>query len=78
MTNKFWKKVIKCEHEWDGNYYETYDCATEYCTATEFRCKKCGVYSTECGCGFENGLSGWSYKRYMKEQLKRQFAKVNE
>ena len=73
MTKKFWKKVNKCKHEWDENYYETYDCATDYCVAKETRCKKCGAYSVRCGCGFETGLSGWNHKRYMREQLKHQF-----
>jgi len=52
-----WKRVNRCKHDWT-DYCKTGPCATPYCSYTELHCRKCGVYRTECGCEFENGMSG--------------------
>lgn len=52
-----WEKINNCEHEWT-DYYKTGPCDTPYCSYRELHCRKCGVYHTECGCGFENAMSG--------------------
>lgn len=70
---KFWKQVEKCQHVWNPNYYESYTCANEYCEAHEEHCLKCGVYKTECKCGFENGMSGHPIKRSTRKKLKAGF-----
>jgi len=69
--SKFWEKVNKCKHEWNPDYYETFSCANEYCNATEQHCLKCGVFKTECKCGFENGLSGHSVNRATRRNFKK-------
>ena len=62
--SKFWDKVLKCEHKnLDPNYYEHVSCGTPYCSGHETHCLDCGVYISECGCGFNNGMSGWPYRR---------------
>ena len=64
---KFWDKVIKCEHKnLDPNYYEYVPCGTPYCGGHEMRCLDCGVYITKCGCGFNNGMSGWPDRRWRR------------
>ena len=72
--NKFWDKVRDCKHE---NTYDCYHdsvyCSTPYCSASEYHCKDCGVFITECGCGSSSGMSGWSSRRvdnYWKRKLK--------
>lgn len=52
----FWNRVYKCNHEWDGDVCNLITCATPLCSGTETRCKKCGVYKSECGCGYQDGL----------------------
>jgi len=69
--NKFWDKVLKCKHEPTNNYLADFTCETPYCEATEYHCKKCGAYITECGCGFNNGISGWSHSRCITENKKK-------
>jgi hypothetical protein len=66
LKNKFWDKVYKCQHEPTENYLENFSCSTTYCDGMEWRCKHCGVYISECGCGSNNGMSGWSMKRWRK------------
>jgi len=62
--NKFWDKVLKCKHEnLNPNYYEDIYCPTPYCSGYETHCLDCGVYISECGCGYNNGMSGWPYRR---------------
>ncbi len=61
----FWDKVNQCNHEPTQNYLEHIGCGTPYCRGQEWHCKKCGVYITECGCGFLNGMSGWSNQRWL-------------
>ena len=67
----FWDRVDKCKHD---NLYEDYCeelyCSTPYCTGYEVHCKDCGVYISKCGCGSENGMSGWSSKRWKKRSVK--------
>jgi len=66
-----WDKVENCNHEW-SSYYDAGSCPTPYCSWSEKRCEKCGVYEIECGCGFENGLSGESRKKAMRRLMKKQ------
>lgn len=65
--SKFWDKVEKCEHEL-GEYSDGGACWTPYCSWSEYRCKKCGVYVTSCGCHFEDGMSGWPRRRWMRSK----------
>lgn len=67
---KFWDKVSKCQHEFYDNYSCDIGCGTPYCHGFEYHCKKCKAYITECGCGFCNGISGWSDKRYQRKVVK--------
>lgn len=61
---KFWDKVKKCKHEnLSETYYQMFTCDTPYCSGHEVRCKDCGVYISKCGCGANNGMSGWPMKR---------------
>jgi hypothetical protein len=60
----FWDKISKCDHEPTNNYLESISCQTDYCNGSEWRCKHCGVYISECGCGYNNRMSGWSKKRW--------------
>ena len=59
-----WEKVYDCKHENHySNYYAGGGCATPYCDWSEYHCRDCGVFIMECGCGFMNGISGWSYAK---------------
>jgi len=70
--NKFWKKVIKCNHEnLSSDYYAPVYCGTPYCGGDEVHCLDCGVYISRCGCGFCNDVSGWPEKRWKKLYDKR-------
>ena len=70
MKHSFWYKVKHCKHEHlSPDYNPIVHCWTPYCTASESHCLDCGVYIRECGCGSENGLSGWSVKRHRKEAI---------
>jgi len=71
-ADKFWKKVSTCKHEWSPTYYDSGSCGTPYCSWTELRCKKCGVYLTDCGCHAWYSWSGWPTKRWMKLEKKKQ------
>jgi len=62
--NNFWDKVEKCSHENLSDYHETVLCPTPYCSGYENHCLDCGVYISKCGCGFNNGLSGWPQSRW--------------
>jgi hypothetical protein len=65
--NKFWEKVVKCEHKnLSPDYCEYVSCWTPYCGGWEEHCLDCGVFITKCGCGFNNGMSGWPEKRWRK------------
>lgn len=77
-VSKFWQKVLTCHHEWDEKYSAYLRCNTEHCSGTERKCKKCRVYSSTCGCGAENGLSGWPERRHQERYDKwarKRFAK---
>ena len=66
--SKFWDKVEKCEHSnLSESYYRHIYCGTPYCLGTEDHCLDCGVYISKCGCGCNNGMSGWSQKRWRKK-----------
>lgn len=63
MQNHYWN----CSHErLSNNYYESFSCETPFCEGSEIRCLQCGVYITTCGCGYNNGISGWPRKRWNK------------
>ena len=60
----FIQRVTKCRHKnLSETYLKTWSCATPYCEAEESHCLDCGMFIIVCGCGCENGLSGWSYSR---------------
>ena len=67
-TSKFWEKVSNCKHEETANYLVSVYCDTPYCHGYEYHCKHCGVYVTECGCGYNDGMSGWSHKRHLNHE----------
>ena len=70
--SKFWDKVHKCKHDnLSPNYLENIYCGTPYCSGYETHCLDCGVYISECQCGFENGLSGWPSKKYKAHDKKK-------
>jgi len=62
----FWDKVNECKHANLSDYLVPIYCGTPYCTGMETHCLDCGVYISECGCGADNGMSGWSWKRWKK------------
>jgi len=73
---KFWKKVNKCEHKnLSPDYCVMISCSTPYCHGgAEVHCLDCGAYITECPCGANDGMSGWSeerHKNYVKKRSKR-------
>ena len=79
ISERFWKKVEKCNHEnLSPNYYETFSCWTPYCNGIETYCLDCGVYIRKCGCGAENGMSGWPNKRHLKLERKKLYAQGRE
>ncbi|MCK9371422.1 hypothetical protein M0R04_16020 [Candidatus Dojkabacteria bacterium] len=64
MENNFWVKVEQCNHENLSPFYLSGGrCDTPYCTVYEYHCLDCGVYISECGCGTNCGLDGWSWHR---------------
>lgn len=67
-TTKFWNKVSQCKHKETDNYLVSVYCDTPYCHGHEYHCKLCGVYVSECGCGSNSGLSGWSHKRWINHE----------
>lgn len=68
--SKFWKKVILCNHEFYGDYAGYIYCETPYCEGYELHCKKCNAYISKCDCGYCNGVSGWSEKRWINRRKK--------
>jgi len=78
QLNKFWKKVYKCKHKnISPNYYEIIYCSTPYCSGYELHCLGCGVYISECFCGYNNGMSGWPQKRWQNIRMKKERATWN-
>jgi len=66
---------MACNHEnKSGNYFEEWHCETPYCQVFEWHCLDCGVYVTECGCGYNNGMSGWS--RHRRQSFRRKQAAI--
>lgn len=67
-VSKFWDKVLKCEHKnLYPDYYEGWSCSGAGhvgCMASEYHCKDCGVYFSECGCHTDEGMSGWPWRRW--------------
>ena len=77
--NKFWDKVEKCDHKnLEPNYYKNVPCGTPYCYGRETHCLDCGVYITECGCGFNNGMSGWPDRRHRRLWRKKEQVYVSK
>jgi hypothetical protein len=69
MLTKFWQKVKECKHKnISPNYSEIIYCSTPYCNGEEIHCLDCGAYISKCGCGFNNGMGGWSLKRRKKRE----------
>ena len=70
---KFWEKAQSCKHEnFYPDYHVSFSCGgTPYCSGYEIHCKDCGIYISQCGCGWNNGLSGWSYKRHRHWEKKK-------
>jgi len=74
---KFWDKVLKCTHKnMNPDYCEPIPCWTPYCSGWEEHCLDCGVYITKCGCGFNNGMSGWSDTRWRRHEKRKRFTKI--
>jgi len=63
----FWDKVEKCKHDY-SDYFKFVSCETPYCGGQEERCRKCGVYISDCGCHCVAGKSGWSSKRWSSQE----------
>jgi len=71
QLERFWAKVVNCKHEnLSPNYSEPIYCSTPYCCGSEDHCLDCGVYISTCGCGYNNGMSGWSNKRWERRGIK--------
>ena len=63
----FWNKVDKCKHvNISPSYYKSFTCETPYCIGEETYCLDCKTYISKCGCGFWNGVSGWSQSQWKK------------
>jgi hypothetical protein len=63
-----WKKVKRCKHKnLSPDYLGHIYCDTPYCEGSEDHCLDCGVFISTCGCGSNNGMSGWpnvKWERY--------------
>ena len=69
----FWDRALACKHESiSPNYYVSFGCGTPYCRGYQSHCLDCGVYISECGCGFNNGMSGWSHLREKRFREKKE------
>jgi len=70
---KFWDKVEKCKHKnFYPNYYVGVYCITPYCSGYEVHCMDCGAYISQCGCNYNNGISGWPHLRYRNWEKKKE------
>lgn len=68
----FWERVEACDHEnLSPDYAVGFRCGTPYCRGDEYHCLDCGVYITKCGCGYNDGMSGWSDGRWRTYRKKR-------
>lgn len=74
MPGAFWDKVEKCNHEnLSSDYLQTFRCETPQCTGSEVHCLDCGVYLSDCGCHYNQGMSGWPRQRelgYNRKEIK--------
>jgi hypothetical protein len=74
--SKFWDKVEKCKHEnISPDYLGGVSCDTPYCRGKETHCLDCGVFISDCGCGSNDGMSGWSWLRWLRYWRKRERSK---
>jgi hypothetical protein len=53
------------------DYSRVLYCWTDECCGDEYHCRKCGWFISECGCGFMNGASKISNKRWETIQRKK-------
>lgn len=63
----FWHKVRRCKHKRLSDYNAHTHCANQSLGCEggmESHCLTCGAFITECPCGYENGISGWSNRRW--------------
>lgn len=70
-TFKF--KKFRCNHKNLTDHLVIFSCETPYCRATETHCRDCGAFLISCGCGYNDGIEGWSRKRFrqlMEKQSK--------
>lgn len=66
-----WHKVEKCPHNDVTEHERLFSCGTPYCGGgSEYHCRDCGVFFTECACGFLNSMSGWSWRRWRSHDKK--------
>ena len=76
---RFWRRVNRCKHrdeDLSPNYLAIWSCGeAEGCHASESHCLKCGAYIGSCGCGNENGVSGWSHRRWLTENHRQRDAR---
>ena len=70
MSNTtFWNRVDRCSHAHiSPDYLVSVRCSTPYCDGQEIHCLDCGVFISECGCGAEDGMDGWSNARRAKQE----------
>lgn len=70
---RFWRRVRHCTHKnLSPLYFKPLACAmsevgSEGC---ETHCLDCGVYIGKCGCGCNDGMSGWPVARRLTESCK--------
>ena len=65
-------EMIECKHEnLHPDIYNFFSCPTPYCSGGEYFCLDCRRYIVECGCQYNNDVSGWSMKRWRKYWEKR-------
>jgi len=61
----------QCKHKnLFPNYLEFFNCPTPYCSGSEIHCSDCKMFISTCGCGFNNEVSGWPRKRYIRKEFK--------
>lgn len=64
-----WRKVARCKHKNLTDHYAWGGCGTPFCGGwTESHCRACGAFITNCPCGSNNGMGGWSYKRIKRRK----------
>lgn len=56
-----WIKAMTCKHENITDYCVR---ACGICGGSEYHCKDCGVFFTDCKCGSNSGMSGWPAKKW--------------